>query len=77
MGAATDSFTCGKQIFDQVMSVGEMALSLVTLGASNGATKAVAAAKQGSKFSGMVTKFRKLKNTVQTSTKFQNVVKKA
>ena len=59
------------------MSVGEMALNIVTLGAANGATKAVAAAKQGSKFSSMVSKFKKLKNSVQTSTKFQNIVKKA
>jgi hypothetical protein len=40
MGAAKDSATCGKIIFDQVSSVGMMAINIATLGSSGAATTA-------------------------------------
>lgn len=41
MGVAKDSTVCKSIIWDQVSSVGSMALSMATLGASNAVTKAV------------------------------------
>jgi len=39
MGAASSGGKCGEVIFDQVASVGEVALNIATLGAGNAATK--------------------------------------
>jgi hypothetical protein len=45
MGAAKDGSTCTNMIFDQVSSVGNLALSVATLGASSAAKLATNAAK--------------------------------
>lgn len=42
MGAAVDSSTCAKMVFDQVTSVGNLALNIATLGASMGSASNVA-----------------------------------
>src|SRR5262249_5200023 len=45
MGSAKDSTTCGTTVFDQVSSVGNMAVSIATLGSSGAATGAAKAGR--------------------------------
>jgi len=54
MGAAKDSRTCGEVIFSQVAAVGQIAMTVATLGTSTAATGAATAVKS-------VTKLAKLK----------------
>ena len=49
MGAAKDSKTCAKQIFDQVSSIGQVALTIATAGSSAGASGAANAGKNAGK----------------------------
>jgi hypothetical protein len=63
MGAATSSSVCASIIFDQVSSVGEMALSIATLGSSSAATGAADAAE----LSTMRKKFAELKKAYENS----------
>ena len=50
MGAAKDSATCALQIFDQISSVGELALNAATLGSSKAAATGTKANKLKEKF---------------------------
>jgi hypothetical protein len=49
MGAAVNSKTCVNIIFNQVTSVGEMALNLATMGTSAAANEAATAAEKEKK----------------------------
>ena len=49
MGSAKDSLTCAKIVFDQVTSVGEVALFVASLGSSSGGTAGAKAGKNAGK----------------------------
>lgn len=53
MGAAKDSVSCGLVTFNQVWSVGEIALNLATLGSSSAGTNSAGAAAELSKLQKM------------------------
>jgi len=67
MGAATDSKTCANIIFDQVSSVGELALNIATFGSSNAATKAGTTTKNLVKQSAILKKLQDLKAAVKNN----------
>jgi len=51
MGAAKDSSTCASIIFNQISSVGSLALNVFTLGTSGAATAGAEAATKASELS--------------------------
>lgn len=73
MGAAKDSKTCGQIIFDQVSSVGELALNVATLGSSSGATAAAKGAKTAAELSTLRKKFADLQKAYKATEKFRDI----
>jgi hypothetical protein len=67
MGSAKSSSVCASIIFDQVSSVGEMALSIATMGASSEATAAADAAQSAEELSTLRKKFAQLKKAYEDS----------
>jgi hypothetical protein len=61
MGAAKDSKTCASIVFNQVASVGKLAMTVVTLGSSVAATSGANAADKASKLAQLKEQFNKLK----------------
>jgi hypothetical protein len=68
MGAATDSKACTNVIFDQFASVGNMALSIATLGAG----KAVKFAKDAAQTAKLRKQFTQIKRAATTSSALTN-----
>ena len=75
MGAAKDSKTCATVIFNQVSSVGTIALNIATLGSSGAATTAVKTATTAGKLSKMKQMFTELKTVYEANKKTIDTVK--
>lgn len=60
MGAAKDAQTCATVVFDQVSSVGQMAVFVGTLGGSGAASTAGGAARNAGKLATMQKKYREM-----------------
>ena len=72
MGSASDSTACANVVFDQVSSVGNMALNVATMGASVEAEKAVNGAEDAKKLSALKAAYADMKAGVAgAATKFQ------
>lgn len=67
MGAAKDSYTCGSIIFDQVSAVGNMALSIATLGSSAAISAAAQAGKTAERIAAMKKKFESLQKILEAA----------
>ncbi len=77
MGAAASSKVCGSIIFNQVSTVGNMALSVATLGASSGATAAVSAPEKASRLASLKANYVKMKaawDRLKNSTEYKSVI---
>lgn len=72
MGAATTKKVCSDAVFDQVTSVGNMALNIATAGAG----KAGSIAKDAAKAAELKKKFEALKKLVNASEKVQSAISK-
>jgi len=57
MGAAKDLGTCLSTVFNEISSVGQLALNIITFGTSGGATVAEKVATEGAKFAQMKAEF--------------------
>ncbi len=61
MGAAKESFTCGHVVFDQVSSVGQMAMFVSSLGSSAAANEGANAATNATRLAELKRKYAQLK----------------
>lgn len=73
MGAAKTSKVCADTIFDQVSSVGNMALNIATFGAG----KAADIAKDASKAAELKSMYEKMKKIVEKNEKVQSLISAA
>jgi hypothetical protein len=67
MGAAKDSSTCGTIVFGQVASVGQLALTVATLGSSMAATGPASAAANAGKLAQLKAQMEKLKTAYEAA----------
>lgn len=74
MGAAKDSYTCGSIIWDQVSSVGGMALSIATMGSSAAISKAATAGKTLERIAEMKKKFEAMQKVLEKADTFKGLV---
>jgi hypothetical protein len=77
MGAAVDSRTCANTVFNQVSSVGNLALTVATLGSSSGATTAAKGANNARKLNKLRKQFKKLQELYKKNKAAIDKVKKA
>jgi len=77
MGASKTKGICGKIIFNQVSSVGQLALTVVTLGGSSGATAAAKAPQSASKLAKLKKKYAQMKAAFQKAKKGSKTLQKA
>lgn len=81
MGAAKTSKICGDIIFDQVTSVGQMALNIasivLTAGGSAAATSGTAAAANAARIADLKEKLDAIKQVLKTAEKVKTLVDKA
>lgn len=76
MGAAKDSKACASQVWDQVTSIGGVALNVATLGSASAITKAVQAGKNADRILDIKKKFEDLKKLLEGADKFKGLVDK-
>jgi hypothetical protein len=67
MGAAKDATTCASIVFNQVASVGQLALTVATLGESDAVTSAATAPEKASKLAQLTEQFNKLKTAYESA----------
>ncbi|MGH9847084.1 MAG: hypothetical protein ACREEM_50965 [Blastocatellia bacterium] len=77
MGAAKDSFTCAKIIANQVVSVGQLALTIGSLGTSTSLTAGLSAPAKASRLAKLTQEFTKLKTQWDVLQKTNQNVKAA
>ena len=77
MGAAKDSLTCAKIIANQVVSVGNLALTIGSLGTSTALTAGLSAPAKASRFAKLTQDFTKLKTQWEVLQKTNQNVKLA
>ena len=77
MGASKKKGICGKIIFNQVSSVGQLALTVVTLGGFSGATAAAKAPQSASKLAKLKKKYAQMKAAFQKAKKGSKTLQKA
>jgi len=77
MGAAKDSTTCAKIIWDQVSSVGTLALNIASLGSSAAATEGASAATKAAELSSLQKKFQQLKDLYEKTKDIRDLADKA
>lgn len=77
MGAAVDSKTCRDAIIGEVTSVGQLAISIATMGSSTAAAAASNAAKGASKIATLTKKLSELKAAVLANKKIIKVTEQA
>jgi len=75
MGAAKDSKTCAGIVFDQVASVGEMAMFAASLGSSSAATGGAKGAKSSARLAKLKAQFAKMKKAFDKIKDSKNVKK--
>jgi sugar diacid utilization regulator len=68
MGAAKDEMTCASIVFNQVASVGKMAMT-VTLGESDAVTSAASATAKASRLAQLKDTYNKMKTAYETAKK--------
>jgi hypothetical protein len=77
MGAAKDSLTCAKIIANQVVSVGQLALTIGSLGTSTSLTAGLSAPEKASRLTKLTQEFTKLKTQWDVLQKTNENVKAA
>lgn len=77
MGAAKDSLTCAKIIAGQVVAVGNLALTIGSLGTSTSLTAGLSAPEKASRFTKLTQEFTKLKTQWEVLQKTNQNVKTA
>ncbi|HEX4951397.1 MAG TPA: hypothetical protein VFZ34_32365 [Blastocatellia bacterium] len=77
MGAAKDSFTCAKIVANQVVSVGNLALTIGSLGTSTSLTAGLSAPAKASRLTKITQEFTKLKTQWEVLQKTNQNVKLA
>ena len=73
MGAAKDKKTCRGAITDQITSVGEVALNVVTLGSSAGATEAANAAEDAGRLAELRKEYQRMKDLWEEAKQIKEV----
>lgn len=76
MGASPSSTSCALVVFDQVSSVGMLAINIATFGASGEAEIAANTAKSGKIINELTAKFKQLKELYDKNQKYVDLVKK-
>ncbi len=77
MGAAVDSKVCAETIFNQVASVGQLALNIATFGTSSGAASAANAGKNAGKAATLTKKLTQLKDSIKANKNIAKVAEQA
>jgi hypothetical protein len=77
MGAAKDANTCASIVFNQVASVGKLAMTIATLGESDAATSAASGAANASKIAKLKDLYAKMKTAYETAKKEVPALQKA
>jgi hypothetical protein len=77
MGAAKDSKTCESIVFNQVASVGKLAMTIATLGESDAAMSAENAPAQASKLAQLKDQYNKMKAAYEAAKKETPALQKA
>jgi hypothetical protein len=77
MGAAKDSKTCASIVFNQVASVGKLAMTIATLGESDAATSAASGPANASKLARLKDTYAKLKTAYEAAKKESPALQKA
>jgi len=77
MGAAKDTKNCVGALFDQISSVGQLAINIATLGSSSIGVEAANAAQSAGKITSLTKKLKELKAAVLASPKIAKVAEEA
>ena len=77
MGAAKDLKTCASIVFNQVSSVGKLALTIATLGESSAVTEAEMSSGNASKLAKLKDLYKKMKEAYEAAKKEFPALRKA